>query len=175
MKKNKMTSYLLVVAVAGIWGMIIYKVFAAVNGGEDEIPMISRTLSAKKPMVKVAVVDTGELDLSYPDPFRQTTTSTGGSSDTLRMIKKERMGLPITNKTPTSVPVINWPSIRYSGYIMNPKTRSLLSLVTIGSESAMLSEGQSAGGVKLIKNMKDSVRVRFLGRTRSINLSPSIP
>ncbi len=65
-------------------------------------------------------------------------------------------------------PAINWSFIKYSGYILNPASKKLIALVSINGKNETLSEGDTKDNVHLIKNMRDSIKISFNGKTKFI-------
>ncbi|HWZ34691.1 MAG TPA: hypothetical protein VNW51_00950, partial [Mucilaginibacter sp.] len=60
--------------------------------------------------------------------------------------------------------------IRYSGYIRNPQSKKLIALISVNGKMLSLAEGETAENVKLIKNLQDSVKISFSGRTTYLTL-----
>ena len=156
--------YFLGFAVVVVWGLIIYRVCISVGGGDD-IAVASPKVK-HEPYNDFAIKkDTTHLLLNYHDPFG--------------LIKeKDTVTAPIgavrhKNSAVTALlPAINWGLIKYSGYIKNPMSKKLLTLLNINGHSITLAEGESAENVKLIKNLRDSVKVRFNGKIKCIPLTP---
>ncbi|MCJ0743687.1 hypothetical protein [Pedobacter montanisoli] len=164
--KNKALTYLLIICVAAVWGVIFYRVYAGLS--DEELP------SLKTSTVKSAYFneinhlhDTVTLNLNYPDPFFTS------SSDTYqeKKVSEDVLRSPAVVKTPpVQKPVINWAAIQYTGYINNPANKQKLAMLNIQGKEALLAEGQSANGLKLIKHLGDSVRVQFQGETKYIRI-----
>jgi len=160
--KNKKLTYLLIVIVAGLWGLIIYRVIGAMAADDDT----ATTVSA--PVVKETFndfslpKDTAKLLLNYHDPF-----GLAKKRDTI-ISKAEPIShksLPVVTK-----PALNWSFITYSGYIRNPSTKKLVALVSINGQSTTLSEGESKSRVKLIKNLRDSITISYEGKIKVISI-----
>ncbi|MDB5137823.1 MAG: hypothetical protein JWP37_4426 [Mucilaginibacter sp.] len=158
--KNKKLTYLLGVIVLAVWGMIIYRIFAAVGGSDDNI-QTTAIKTVKEPYNDFNIPkDTTHLLLNYRDPFglikfKDTTETIVG--------KHNNGNIPLMAK-----PAINWNFIQYSGYIRNPASKKLIALVSINGKNEMLSEGDTRDHVKLIKNLRDSIKVGFGGKTKFI-------
>ena len=162
--KNKKLSYFLIAVVAVLWGLIIYRVVGALTA-EDE----TNSMPAAAPTVKEIYndfdlpKDTAKLLLNYRDPFGLIK-----EKDTIA-VKSDR---PMMRKISSVVakPAMNWSFITYSGYIRNPSTNKLIALVNINGQSATLSEGEIKNQVKLIKNLRDSIKVSYQGKTKFISI-----
>ncbi|SDT67283.1 hypothetical protein SAMN05216490_4778 [Mucilaginibacter mallensis] len=156
--KNKRLTYALGVAVLVVWGLIIYRFVAYVK--TDDISDDTPAAFTKEPYNDYAVKrDTSTLNLKYSDPFGLVKTV-----DTNKIIKK-RVEL---RSAIAPQPVFNWDFIKYTGYIRNPETKKLIAILQINGKSAMLAEGEVSDNVKLLKNMQDSVKVRFNGKVKYI-------
>lgn len=165
--KNKKLTYVLGLAVLAVWGIIIYRLFNAAGGDDNAIPVASNQ-RPKEPYNDYALPkDTAHLLLNYRDPFG--------------LIKfKDTAEIPIKRSghkaiAPTSAkPAFNWSFISYSGYIHNPVSRKLIALVIINGKNIMLSEGDTKERVRLIKNLRDSIKVSFNGQTKFITKSAAL-
>ena len=67
--KNKKLTYLLGAVVLAIWGLIIYRVYVAVKGNDDDMPT-GQVTTSKEPYNDYTIPrDTTRLLLNYRDPF----------------------------------------------------------------------------------------------------------
>ncbi|MBW4890129.1 hypothetical protein KXQ82_10400 [Mucilaginibacter sp. HMF5004] len=163
--KNKKVTYFLGLLVVAVWGMIIYRVFQAVSA-EDNHDFQPRLVEKKEEYNDYEVPkDTTKLLLNYRDPF-----SEGKQKDTVEIpinkLVHSTAPHPITQK-----PALNWGFIRYSGFVYNPGSKRIIAIVSINGKQQMLSEGETADQVKLIKNMKDSIKVLYQGNTKFITMN----
>ncbi len=161
--KNKMVTYLLGALVAIVWGIIIYRIFDAAVGSDDAAP--GPATVKKEAYNDYAIAkDTTHLLLNYHDPFGLTR-----QKDTIAVVKK-------VNYKPAAMvpkPVMNWGFIQYSGYIRNPASKKLITLININGRSEMLTEGQEKDNVKLIKNLRDSIKISYNGKIKFIPMKPA--
>jgi hypothetical protein len=159
--KKKSLNYVLGFAVVLIWGMIFYQIFKA-YWKDDAEPQIPATTYREKAYNDYAVKkDTSTLKLNYRDPFKLSVTIV---ADTAHKKLTSRIASMIHPVAKT-----DWSFIKYSGYIANPVTRKVISILIINGNSVMLAEGESAGDVKLVKNMRDSVQIIFKKSSRYIS------
>lgn len=170
--KNKAAVYFLVLVVIVVWGLIIYRVVDAARSDEDDPGFMAHTVIAKEPLNDYELVkDTATLKLNYRDPFAllpsRENVPVSVSKPAGQLVAPVRHILPELS----AKPAVNWSFIRYSGFIRNPHTKKLIALVSIGSKSLMLSEGETAEQVKLLKNMKDSIRIAYQNQTHYIVLN----
>jgi len=156
--KNKKLTYLLGLVVAVVWGLIIYRVIVASGGSDDNLPVVAKTAVKEPYDDDKPPKDTIHLLLNYRDPFGLVQFK-----DTTRASANKRT---VTNRT--VAPIFDWSFIKYSGYIRNPGSKKLIAIMSINGESVTMAEGETADKVKLIKNMRDSVKVSFNGRSHFI-------
>jgi hypothetical protein len=163
--KNKKVTYLLGLLVAIVWGIIIYRIFDAAAGNDDTILPVQT--SSKKEAYNDFVIpkDTAHLLLNYRDPFGITRQKDTTVTAIKKMHIKPAMVIP--------KPAINWNFIQYSGYIRNPASKKLITLVSINGRNEMLAEGEVKGQVKLLKNMRDSIKISYNGKIKYITIKPA--
>lgn len=160
--KNKKVTYLLIAVVLGVWGLILYRLFDAV-GNNNDIPPVANMRQVKEEYNDFSLPkDTAKLKLNYRDPFGLAKPKDTTSKRTAVSIKQ-----PIkTNVKPS----INWGFISYAGYVRNPASKKLVTLLLINGKNVTLSEGETREQVKLLRNLRDSVKVSYQGKTKFITL-----
>lgn len=147
--------------------MIIYRIFFAGEGDDDDQPAVTTPVASKEPFNDYNVTkDTTPLLLHYRDPFGLVKFK---DSTELPLKKIPHQRLPVT----AIKQGINWSFIEYSGYIRNPGSKKLIALVVINGKNETLSVGENKDQVKLIKNLRDSILVSFNGKIKFITLKPS--
>ena len=162
MKNKKFTIFLLGLVVIVIWGLILYRIFNAVNDNGDDIPIVSKTI-VREPFDDYTVPkDTTHLLSNYRDPFG--ITSQKDTVKAVRALARNMVNTPLK-------PATDWSFIKYSGYVRNPNSKKLIAIMTINGQSEMMAEGETIDKVKLIKNMRDAIKVDFNGEIRSINMN----
>lgn len=157
--KNKKMTYLLGVLVIVVWGLILYRIFAATNGGDGGAPIITSTTVKETYDDYALPKDTTHLLLNYRDPFGLVK-----QKDTDTRVKPVRRAIAVLK------PAIDWGFIKYSGYIRNPGSKKLVAILSINGKSELLGEGEAVEKVKLLKNMRDSVKVSFNGKIKFITI-----
>jgi len=161
--KNKIVTYLLGALVAIVWGIIIYRIFDAAADSDDAAPGLAPVKKEAYNDYAIAK-DTTHLLLNYHDPFGLTR-----QKDTIPTVKR-------TSYKPVIIapkPAMNWGFIQYSGYIRNPASKKLITLISINGRSEMLTEGQEKDNVKLIKNLRDSIKISYNGKIKFITIKPA--
>lgn len=160
--KNKMTTYVLIFFVLLVWGIIGYRLFDAMNNN-DNVPF-NPHIELKETYNDFTVKkDTGSLSLNYRDPFGMVT------KDTIEKIPLRSVPRKVINAA--IKPTVNWNMIKYSGYIRNPNSKKLIAIMNINGKTIMLSEGESAEQVQLLKNARDSVKVSYKNQTKFIDVN----
>ncbi|WP_124582144.1 hypothetical protein [Pedobacter sp. KBW06] len=104
--------------------------------------------------------DTFRLALNYRDPFVGMVQA---------VPKPVEIAAKPTNFAPAPFkPPINWGVVKYKGYVINPQTKKLVSIVEVSGKERMLAEGEFLEGLKLLKNKKDSILVYWQGKQKHI-------
>ncbi|WP_426672085.1 hypothetical protein ACPPVU_12720 [Mucilaginibacter sp. McL0603] len=165
MMKDKKLTYFLIAIVLSVWGMILYRVFNAVDSSSDTTePIVYK--QQKEAFNDFSIrEDTAGLLLNYRDPFGIVARK-----DTLSTVSKT------TFKQTARVmprPTISWSFISYSGYIRNPVSKKFVALLTINGQNVTLTEGETKDKVKLLKNLRDSIKVSYEGKTKFITIKTS--
>ena len=160
--KNKTMTYLLICAVATVWGIIVYRIFF--NQSDQDVAVIfAKSPTTHEPYNKYeAENDTIPLTLNYRDPFLGSVVA-AVKTDTSAMPK---ISIPAISKT--AAPEPNWQTIRYNGYIINPVTKKMVAILNVNGLERMTAVGESFQGVTLLKNKKDSVLVGWMGKRKYI-------
>ncbi|MBB5395105.1 hypothetical protein [Mucilaginibacter sp. AK015] len=156
--KKKRTNLLLGIAVIIIWAGAGYRVLSAL-GDQEELPVAAPSMVKSPADDFAAVTDTVQLRANYRDPFGVTPPSV--KPDTLSHKRVDR-------RMPAQRPQADMGFVKYAGYIANPVSKRTLSMLLINGKTMMLNEGESAEGIKVLKNMRDSVKVAYQGRVRFI-------
>jgi len=162
--KKKALTYLLGIAVIAIWGMIIYRVIQAFSG--NDTPQFQNSVSIKKEAFNDYTIpkDTASLNLNYRDPFSDKKTDTIAAQAHKAITHTN----PIINRPK---PQVNWSGIKYIGFVGKSGSKKWIAMMTINGREAMMAEGETTDQVKLIKNMRDSVKVSYQGATRFITMN----
>jgi hypothetical protein len=165
--KSKPLTYLLIVSVAAVWGIIFYRIFSA--SGEEGLPFkpLVQSRLTDESLEDYTLKDTFTLLLNYRDPFLSKSSEPAApalSSNTPAVVNSTFAELK------PQKPPVNWEGVKYTGFISNAAGKRLVALMTIQGKEYMLAEGQSASGVKLLKNMKDSVKVSYQDKIKNIRI-----
>jgi hypothetical protein len=160
--KNKKVTYLLGLLVILVWSTIIYRIVVATQGDDADSNLPEHPARKAQYNDYALKKDTGKLLMNYRDPF-----GLQAEKDTVVHVSRS---LPISRLTQQTIakPTINWSFLKYSGFVRNAGSKKLIALVTINGNSQMLNEGETKDQVKLLKNLKDSIKVSYQGKTRFI-------
>lgn len=160
--KNKNVTYLLICAVAVVWGIIIYRLFFLDAGEDGEKVFLKASVTHEAYDKYLVKNDTFKLALNYMDPFP-------GKNPPPATIPITTVPVPVSPKPFKPLPPpVNWSGIKYSGYITNPKTKKMVAILIVNGKERMTAEGESLEGVKLLKNKKDSILVSWMGKQKYI-------
>lgn len=158
--KNKKVTYLLILAVAGLWALIFHRIYAATKDEDDrvvDIPIKKQQLFNQLNHQN----DQWEFAMDYRNPFSVNVIS----------MKEEVTNAVKANQASTMIPkpFVRWPEVDYLGWI-GGDSKVKLALLNIGGKEMMLAEGQQSLGVKLKTIAIDSVKIEFERETRFIKL-----
>jgi len=160
--KNKKLTYLLLCAVAGVWGIILYKIFFKEKEDQDIFPSTA-VKADHEPYDKYTVkTDTFKLVLNYRDPFLGTAAPASKTE------KSDMPSVPVIKAPVVIPPPLNWSGIQYSGRIINPVSKRIVSILSVNGKERMMAEGEVFEGVKLLKNQRDSVLLSWQGKQKYI-------
>jgi len=161
--KNKKTVYILLFSVALVWGIVFYRTFMAFSQ-ENELPVQVPEQKVEVLNLSDHTADSYQLAFNYPDPFKvQAKQKEVAPHETASIPAKE-------NKTAFSQPV-PWPTIKYTGYFNNVKSKKKITILNIAGRDLMLNEGETQQGIKLLKNIGDSIKVSFNQSIKFIHLN----
>lgn len=164
--KGKKITHLLIIGVAVVWGIIFYKIYAAIT---EETPAPTLSGLSKKSYFKEInhMDDSIELVMNYRNPFSLSHNPVEESENET----KAATGKDMVVKVIPSQAAVNWPTVLYKGYISNPTSKQRFAILQINNAQALLAEGQSSNGLKLIRNWGDSVKVKYKNEAKYIKLN----
>lgn len=145
--KNKKAVYLLIILIAGIWAVILYRFFNFASSDDGNTEFQS---SFVPPVLNASVNDTFSISANYRDPFLGKVQSDE--------VKKPKVTQPQPKKV---IEPLKWPTITYGGMIKNRKSSAQLCMVSINGQSNFMKEGDAIADVELKKIYKDSIEVVF--------------
>lgn len=161
MKSNK-GLYILLPVVFIVWGIIIYRLVQYVGQGNAPLPNPAFT-EANFETEKLQE-DTFSISANYRDPFGQ------GNALSIRLAHHSPQRSETISKSDLkeAIPI---PTILYNGTIKNKKSNKEIALIKINGKRKMLSAGDMANEVKLLRITRDSILVSFYNAKMSIYIS----
>jgi hypothetical protein len=163
--KNKKLNYFLIVAVALLWGFIIFQIMGATAARQPAVTTREPDLPKVNADNYKSIPDTTHLSLNYKDPFTRIAKDTLGEIPINQLVIKNKAAAAVKVVTAAAV---NWKSLEYGGYIYNTASKKLLALIKVDGKECAIYEGETVGKLKLLRNMKDSIKVLFSGQTKFI-------
>lgn len=150
--KNKRKTYILLIIVLTIWGLLIYKFFSFTSedpsgvSTETELPL--KALAVRKR-------DTFQIDVNYRDPFLG------------KMYMPEKASASVKRKVKKKEPV-EWPAVIYKGIVSDTKDKKKVFMVIIGGRTYMMKEKETEGEITLKRGNRESIEVKYKGETFNI-------
>jgi len=162
--KNKAMTYILLSLVVGLWGYIIYKIFAAVSD-ENLGPK-----TAKKSFTQ-NVSDlsfyrqkkTTPLLLNYPDPMLKAVVVPTISLNSTPQAPLDYISAPVQDYQPE--PQVN---VQYIGFIENLNDKKPTAIIMITDRQYMMNVGDLQNEVKLIAIQQDHILIKVNGKNKTI-------
>lgn len=150
--KSKVTAKFLLPVVFAIWGLIGWKVYAAMKGKEPVVTEKDNAASKKK--VAEEVPDSFVLQANYRDPF----LGKAFVAKSPKPVSGNTKPVP-EKKTEAPKPVATWPKIIYSGLVQRNGEQKKVGFLNVDGASHFVQGGEQIGEVKVLRLWKDSVEV----------------
>lgn len=157
--KNRITAKILLPLVLAIWGLIGWKVYAAMQADE------SLPAETREPAMHTAAdhsPDSMDLLFNYRDPFLGTVDKPEE--------KKQNEPLAASVKKQDVHPVpqtFSWPSLVYSGLVRRSADQKTVGFLSVNGQVYFVSPGEIIGEIKVQQLWKDSVLI-VSGKERKI-------
>lgn len=152
--KNKEKTYVLLVLVLAIWGIIGYRIVTTINPKTPEVSKEHMEV-AFNPNINTQM-DTFSIQRLDRDPFLGT------------IYKKKTVMTP--KMTKPMEPVV-WPNVVFHGVISKQDSKEKLCVLSINSIQQILKIGQSTDGIKLIRATNQEALVSFKNQRKAISKS----
>jgi hypothetical protein len=160
--KNKKTAYIMVPVVLAIWGMIGWKVYAAMKDKDDKISV--NVSNEKIKIVSTKISDTVSLIANYRDPFLDKNISVKENS--IRRNGQNSKSPVAKIPVPPKAEAV-WPKITYHGLIKRTSDQRTVGFLSVNGKSYFVRGEEVAGEVIVKKLWKDSAEVAF-GKEKNI-------
>ena len=159
MKNKKVLTYLMLTVVVGIWGKIMYDIFAP---KADNYVYAGITNNVESITDDLTLFEY-ELIADYRDPFLGKYKRSGNEN---RVVRSNR---PAKQKPKVRVKATRkWPKLEYNGKMKNRANQDATVFVKINDKDFLMKVGESQNDIKLIKISTDSLFVEFDDEKRSI-------
>jgi len=145
-------TYVLLGLVLVIWGIVGYRIFSTLAPETQEKSLVATTTFTD---VQVAAQDTFSIQANYRDPFLGTLPPSQ------RKFPKTKKG---TRKK------INFPSIAYTGSMVNSSTKKRIFFVTVNGTQHLLEKGKTGSEVTLMHGTGKSITIRYKGAVKRVML-----
>lgn len=158
--KNKKLTYLLLVLVLIIWGLVFYRVFSKSGADSFGKTKSNRIISVDESMKS----DSFSIVNNYPDPFKITFSSMRGNNGKGEGDAIQTNG--VNNYQQQNIEQVIWPEVIYKGEILNEKTKQTTVIISVNGVSYLTPIGKMVGIVEIISLATDSIQLRYNKSTR---------
>jgi Tfp pilus assembly protein PilP len=155
---KKKINIILIIAVAAVWGTVIYKYVNQYLAKQD---LTATThYASRSGEVKIWNKDTFNLQPLKRDPFLNIS-----SQRAIPAVKRIFVS-PAVKKPKKTISAAPFPQLKYLGYIKSNKAE--LVHLKVNDKLQKFRIGESVDGLMVLKIFKDSVKVSFNGEVRGI-------
>lgn len=155
MKRNKKT-YLLLLLVLVIWGVLGFKLLGSLNPNKSpSAPLVA--VERFKPNA-ITKKDTFSIIADYRDPFLGTLP--------------KRKDTVSRKKTIPKIVTVPEKQIRYSGFVTESTTGKKIFFLSIDGQNYMMTLLQVEQEVKLLAGNGENIKVKYGSQTKLIPLTP---
>ncbi|WP_333888903.1 hypothetical protein [Sphingobacterium siyangense] len=157
-------TYILLSLVVGLWGYIIYKIFAAVSDdGQDPRQAQKNFVQNVSDLSFYNQKKTTALLLNYPDPMLKNVVADTVPSAPVTPAVNNYVAPPAQSYQPE--PQIN---VRYIGFIENLNDKKPTAIVAIMDKQYMMNVGDEQNGVKLTAINHGQITIKAHGKNKTI-------
>ena len=155
MKKQTKT-YLLLVVVLIIWGLIAYKIISGLSPeNTEDLPVESKTVAFNP--TNTHKIDTFSVVIMKRDPFLGTL-----------LIKPKKEIIQSSKPIPKK---IDWPSITYQGLVSKTASQQeRVFVLTVNQKQYLARKGQTIEEVTLINGDENKLTLSYKNQTKTIEL-----
>ena len=156
MKKNK-TNIVLILAVVGVWALLVYRFFF--SGMQQENSLVNPISTTPEKLSVQNKPDRFTLSKITRDPFldKQQSKPIYGENKSSNLPKKKKEEPPVIKKENTSV--------KYYGMIKNNTVNKQMALISVDGKQKRMSLGEKFENIKLEKIFKDSCLI-YIGKEK---------
>lgn len=154
--KGKKHIYILIPCALALWSVVFFKVYSAIDNKQLAVVQLKPKKENYFTMVN-HLNDHIKLETDYPNPF--SAKQDQSLTETVVLVKGKSIQ-----------PVVNWPTIVYTGYLNNMSNQQKTIIVLVNDRELMFREGQSLNGVKLLKYVVDSIQFQYKQESKYFKL-----
>ena len=144
--------------VLAIWGMIGWKVYAAMKGKDKNVGAAPFKENSKVKGIEIS--DTTQLLANYRDPFL------GKSISPVKAPNQNSKKVIVKSPEQPKV-IVAWPTVAYYGLIKRNSDQKSVGFLSVNGASYFVQGGEQAGEVNVGKMWKDSIEILF-GKDKKI-------
>jgi hypothetical protein len=149
---NKRTTYLMLIIVFGIWGLIGWRIWKGMQNDDENNTQVGIP-HAKK--MQGSASDSFALFANYRDPFLGKTFVPED-----RPISTPSAKIITPQVTPSPTPENPWPELRYQGFVRNTKPDAAArSFLSINGNNHFVKAGNIIDGLLISRIWPDSIEV----------------
>lgn len=150
--KNKTKTYILLVAVLTIWGIVGFRMVSTLNPDTPKVVQQDETVLFT-PKTE-ADVERFDVQPSERDPFLGTMYTQKKTKAKPKVLHKKE-------------PLV-WPAILYHGDVSKQGSNAKICVISINGQQHIIKVNQKMDGVKLLKANSTEILVSYKGATKSI-------
>lgn len=150
--KNKKKTYILLVIVLIIWGLLIYKFFSFAS---KDVTSENLEIALSVKALAITKRDTFSIDVNYRDPFLG------------KMYMADKSAVSLKRKVKIKEPVV-WPSVVYKGVVSDTKDKKKVFMIIISGHTYLMKEKETEQEVTLKKGDRESIDIKYKGENYNI-------
>ncbi|SFW21481.1 hypothetical protein SAMN02927921_00609 [Sinomicrobium oceani] len=154
--KNKRNTYILLLAVLAIWGLIGYKILQTINPAQETTEQAAAKVSFHPEKVKKQL--RFDITVHERDPFLGT----------LYKPVKKAVTQPVPQKK--AVPEIEIP-VSYYGMVKDDRSREKIYFVQIDGVQQLMRVGDEINHIKLVKGDRGTITIEHNRKRRTIRVT----
>lgn len=154
--KSKRNTYILLITVLLIWGILIYQFFSF--AGKKKIVTESAGTNLHVRPVVIKERESIVINVNYRDPFLGQMYLPANNDK-----KKSGRRTKLINKEP-----LLWPSIIYKGIVSDSKDKNKVFMVIINGQTYLMREKEMEQEITLKKGNREFINVTYKGTTNTI-------
>lgn len=163
--KNKASTYILLVAVIGIWGYVIYKIFQASQGEDVVLKVDKQKVIVAEDLSYYSFKKKDSLNLNFRDPIynhkNKVTTQQTLADHSIKEFKAPLNDYHILPTAPETM-------IQYLGFVENENTKKKTAVIQVENEQYMLGLRETVRQITLLEIKDDYIRIKNKSKTRTI-------